>query len=108
MSLIALVPVTVVAGLTFGAAWTLMSVTTSELFGLRHFSKNYAAVQLAPILATLVCPQFVGRLFDAAARAQHPDARQKDILCQGAKCFLPSFCILTGLAVLARSALPCD
>ena len=28
-------PVAGVAGLTFGAAWTLMAVTTSELFGMK-------------------------------------------------------------------------
>ena len=100
LSLAVLIPVTILAGLTFGASWTLMSVTTSELFGLRHFSKNYAAVQLAPILATLLGPQLVGNLFDAAARAQHPGSTRRDLLCQGAQCFLPSFCTLTVLAML--------
>lgn len=34
-ALVALVPISAVAGLTFGASWTLMAVTTSELFGMK-------------------------------------------------------------------------
>lgn len=105
-SLVALVPINIVAGLTFGASWTLMSVTTSELFGLKHFASNYAAVQLAPILASTICPPFlVGWLFDRAARAQHPHAHHPDIPCVGPACFGPSFGILTALSVVVRTSL---
>lgn len=37
-SLILLVPITAAAGLTFGASWTLMAVTTSEMFGMKYIS----------------------------------------------------------------------
>jgi MFS family permease len=97
-----LVPSTIAAGLTFGASWTLMSVTTSELFGLRNFSFNYAAVQLAPILATSVCPQVVGWLFDHAARQQHPHHPDGNVPCTGAACFGASFGMLTALSVVVR------
>ena len=101
----ALVPITVCAGFSFGACWTLMSVTTSELFGLKHFSSNYAAVQLAPIMATTICPTLlVGRLYDRAARAQHPHSHHADLPCTGRTCFASSFGILTALSVVVRAA----
>jgi hypothetical protein len=106
-AMVCLLPLTAIAGLTFGASWTLMSVTISELFGLQFFSFNYSAVQLAPILATLLCPSMlVGRLFDREARAQHPDMAHDDIPCTGPHCFFTAFCILTFLSVLVRPP-PC-
>ena len=97
-----LLPVTIMAGATFGASWTLMSVTTSEFFGLTHFATNYAAVQMAPMLATCLCPVLFGRLYDHVARKQHPDATNDDIACSGASCFLPATAIMCLLSVLVR------
>jgi MFS family permease len=102
-ALVLLPAVTVAAGLTFGGYWTLMATITSELFGLRFFSSNYAAVQIAPILATCICPTLlVGRMYDATARRQHPSAATDDLPCAGTACFLPAFTILCGIAVLVR------
>lgn len=98
-----LLPTTIMAGLTFGAYWTLMSVTTSELFGLAYFSVNYSTVLIAPMLASYLGPTLLlGRLYDAAARRQHPHAPNKDIPCFGMTCFLPAVSILCFLSFLVR------
>lgn len=34
------------AGLAFGALWSLMATLTSEFFGLHHFASNYTIVQV--------------------------------------------------------------
>ena len=102
LALMLLVPATIAAGLTFGASWTLMSVITSELFGLKNFSFNYSAVQLAPILATSVCPLAVGKLFDRAAELQHPEQQQGNIPCTGHACFGAGFGIMTALSAVVR------
>ena len=39
-AVVALVPVSAAAGITFGAAWTLMAVTTSELFGMKYVLRS--------------------------------------------------------------------
>lgn len=103
-----LLPITAVAGTTFGATWTLMSVVTSELFGLQHFALNYATVQLAPAAAACVCPTLlVGLLYDHAAWSHHSqDNHDHPIQCHGRSCFLPAFLLLTLLAVLVRPVHP--
>jgi MFS family permease len=103
-----LVPITLLAGITFGAAWTLMSVTTSEMFGLKYFSINYATINVAPIVATAVCPNLlVGRLYDREARRQHPDMHGEDVPCSGAACFRSAFAVLVALSLLVRPR-PCS
>lgn len=46
-----LCPAAVVAGLAFGAHWSLIPALASELFGLRYFASNYCLLQV-PLLAT--------------------------------------------------------
>ncbi len=41
-----LCPVAVIAGLTFGAHWSLIPALASELFGLRYFASNYCLLQV--------------------------------------------------------------
>jgi hypothetical protein len=99
--------ITVAAGFTFGGYWTLMTATTSELFGLKYFSANYATVQIAPILATCLCPNvLVGSLYDVIARRQNPAADGGDLPCFGRQCFLPAFLILFGISFLVLSHSP--
>lgn len=97
------------AGFVFGAAVTLMSVTTSELFGLRYFAANYAVVQIAPMLATFVFPTgIVGALYDAEARRQQPGAvGGGDLECVGSACFSRAFGILFALSLAVRPSTPC-
>ena len=45
-SLLLLFPASIMAGLAFGALWSLMATLTSELFGLHHFASNYTFVQV--------------------------------------------------------------
>lgn len=42
----ALYPLSLLAGLAFGAHWALMPSLASELFGLHHFAANYALLQV--------------------------------------------------------------
>lgn len=46
-SLLLLFPASILAGLAFGAMWSLMATLTSEFFGLHHFASNYTFVQVA-------------------------------------------------------------
>lgn len=100
-----LLPVTAVSGFFFGAAVTLMSVTTSELFGLQYFAANYAVVQIAPMLATFVFPTgIVGRLYDVEAKRQHPAAvGGGNLACVGSACFSHAFGILFALSLAVRN-----
>lgn len=104
-----MLPLAGIAGFVFGAAVTLMSVTTSELFGLRYFAANYAVVQIAPMLATFVFPTgIVGALYDAEAQRQHPGAvGGSDLECVGGTCFSRAFGILFVLSLAVRPRTPC-
>lgn len=108
LALAPMLPLTALAGFAFGAAVTLMSVTTSELFGLRFFAANYAIVQIAPMLATFVIPTgIVGRLYDVEAARQNPAAvGGGNLPCVGSACFSLAFTILFALAMVVRSPLP--
>eukprot|EP00892_Ulva_mutabilis_P001053 jgi/Ulvmu1/10949/UM007_0128.1 len=102
LALLPMLPLTGAAGFVFGAAVTLMSVTTSELFGLRYFAANYAVVQIAPMLATFVFPTgIVGKLYDAEAARQNPAAvGGGNLPCVGSACFASAFSILFALSLL--------
>lgn len=45
-SLPLLFPASIMAGLAFGATWSLMATLTSEFFGLHHFASNYTFIQV--------------------------------------------------------------
>ena len=45
-TLLLLFPASIMAGLAFGALWSLMATVTSEFFGLHHFASNYTFVQV--------------------------------------------------------------
>lgn len=45
-TLLLLFPASIMAGLAFGALWSLMATLTSEFFGLHHFASNYTFVQV--------------------------------------------------------------
>lgn len=99
-----MLPLTAAAGFFFGAAVTLMSVTTSELFGLRYFAANYAVIQVAPMLGTFVFPTvIVGQLYDAEAKRQQPGAVGGDLPCVGSACFARAFGILFALSLVVRA-----
>lgn len=54
-----LYPAAVLAGLAFGAHWSLMATLTSELFGLHHFASNYTFVQVRSWLYAYVWPAYI-------------------------------------------------
>ncbi|GLI60590.1 hypothetical protein VaNZ11_002750 [Volvox africanus] len=89
--------VSVLAGLAFGAHWSLIPSITSDMFGLTHFGSNYTALQLGPaaggyLLATVL----TGKLYDRAARS-HGD----QLFCIGADCYFQTWCVLGGLNLVA-------
>ena len=45
-SLPLLFPASIMAGVAFGATWSLMATLTSEFFGLHHFASNYTFIQV--------------------------------------------------------------
>jgi len=45
-SLALLFPASIMAGVAFGALWSLMATLTSEFFGLHHFASNYTFIQV--------------------------------------------------------------
>ena len=49
-SLPLLFPASIMAGLAFGATWSLMATLTSEFFGLHHFASNYTFIQVCDTL----------------------------------------------------------
>ena len=54
----ALIPAAVLAGLAFGAHWSLIPALASELFGLRFFASNYCLLQVNHLripVAALCC-----------------------------------------------------
>lgn len=104
-SLAQLPALAVLAGLTFGAHWSLASAIVSDLWGLRNFASNYTALQMAPamgsyVLATLL----VGWLYDREAERQSGAAHNE---CIGQQCFRRAFEVLAvlGLTGVCSAAL---
>ena len=68
---------------------------------------NYATIQLAPMIATAVCPDMlVGRLYDRVAQRQHPGHAGHNLACIGGACFRTAFLILFVLSVFVRPRPP--
>jgi len=89
--------VAVVAGLAFGAHWSLLPTLCSELFGLDSFASIYTLLQLAPagggyVLGAVLVPSW----YDEAMR-RHGET----IVCTGHDCFKAAFLIISGFSGLA-------
>lgn len=95
-SLPLLFPASIMAGLAFGATWSLMATLTSEFFGLHHFASNYTFIQLAPAAGGFGLGQLVGSLYEKEAQKEGPNPS-----CYGPHCFRLSFLLIAMLDVVA-------
>ncbi|DBA83628.1 hypothetical protein WJX77_000101 [Trebouxia sp. C0004] len=95
-SLPLLFPASTMAGLAFGATWSLMATLTSEFFGLHHFASNYTFIQLAPAAGGFGLGQLVGSLYEKEAQKAGPNPS-----CYGPHCFRLSFLLIAMLDVVA-------
>ncbi|DBA71965.1 TPA: hypothetical protein ACH3X2_010713 [Trebouxia sp. C0005] len=95
-SLPLLFPASIMAGLAFGATWSLMATLTSEFFGLHHFASNYTFIQLAPAAGGFGLGQLVGSLYEKEAQKGGPNPG-----CYGHHCFRLSFLLIAMLDVVA-------
>ncbi|CAK4082205.1 unnamed protein product [Aphanomyces euteiches] len=88
------VPV-VLTGLAEGCVFGLFPVLTRELYGARHFGKNYGLIGLANAVGF---PLILGPLSSALYRLQLTPGTEK---CFGSSCFMPMFFITATLSVIA-------
>ncbi|RHZ29108.1 hypothetical protein DYB31_000868 [Aphanomyces astaci] len=88
------VPV-VLTGVGEGCVFGLFPVLTRELFGPRHFGKNYGLVSLANAVGF---PLVLGPLSSALYRWQLAPGTEK---CFGSSCFTPMFLFTAGLSLVA-------
>jgi MFS family permease len=87
------------AGLSFGAHWTLMPALSSELFGLESFASIYTMLQLSPATSGYALSTgMVWELYKAALRRH--GASDKDV-CIGSDCFRAAFLCMSGLAAMS-------
>ncbi|ETW05512.1 hypothetical protein H310_03269 [Aphanomyces invadans] len=89
-----MVPV-VLTGFGEGCVFGLFPVLTRELFGRRHFGKNYGLVSLANAVGF---PLVLDPLSSALYRVQLTPGTEK---CLGSGCFTPMFFVTAGLSLVA-------
>ena len=85
-------------GFAFGGHWAVIPAIISDLFGLRHYAKNYTCFQLAPaaggyLLGTLL----IGTLYERAAAAQDGEGGY----CIGNDCYGMTWRVLTVLNLVS-------
>jgi MFS family permease len=62
----------IIMGVCYGAQWSLMPATTSELFGLRRFGTLYNTITIAsPVAAYVLSVRVAGYFYDKEAKRQH-------------------------------------
>ncbi|KAI4329373.1 hypothetical protein L6164_021643 [Bauhinia variegata] len=82
---------TALLGICFGAQYSVMVPTVSEIFGLKHFGLISNVMMLgSPIGAALFSALLAGHVYDAEA------AKQGSSTCYGASCFGLTFLVLAG------------
>ena len=85
----------VLVGICYGAHWSLMPTITSEIFGVKHMGTIFNTIAAAsPLGSYILSVRVVGYIYDK-------QADKEDNLCFGIDCFMPSFFILAGVALLA-------
>jgi MFS family permease len=90
--------VAVVAGLAFGAHWSLVSAIVSDLYGLSSFASNYTTLQLAPALGSYcLATLLAGFLYDREAQRQSGGQHHE---CEGRGCFGAAFQVLAALGLV--------
>lgn len=80
-----LFPVTILVGIAFGGLFSICAATIGDLFGPTYFAGNYAALDLAPALGSVIfATAIAGKVYDANADAETG-------VCFGVDCFRSAF-----------------
>lgn len=87
-------------GICYGAQFSVMVSTSSELFGLKHFGKIFNFISLGNPLGALLFNSLAGYVYDSEVEKQHATTMDSDIACHGPNCFRLTFCVLAGMASL--------
>ncbi|KAI5076248.1 hypothetical protein GOP47_0008313 [Adiantum capillus-veneris] len=91
----------VLVGTCYGAQWSLMPTTASELFGLKHFGAIFNTIAIAsPISSYILSVKVTGYFYDMEAEKEAKGWVSASSSCSGAHCFRLSFFIM---AVLCSS-----
>lgn len=103
-------------GLGYGAHWSIIPATASELFGVKNFGVLYNFITMANPAGSLVFSGFIaGTLYDLEAEKQHnihlpdmtsiPDGAFRGdtdpLKCVGAECFFLTCMIMVGVCIVA-------
>lgn len=101
-------------GLCYGAQWSLMPATASEIFGLKYFGTLFNALTISSPLATyLLSVKLAGYIYDREAeKSSNVTEIQKTWLgllipratsCTGAHCFRLTFFIMAAICLVGCS-----
>ncbi|XP_043722931.1 protein NUCLEAR FUSION DEFECTIVE 4 [Telopea speciosissima] len=93
---------TALLGICYGAQFTIMISTASELFGLKHFGIIYNFMGIGnPLGAFLFSGLLAGYVYDKeAAKQQGLNLLTKSASCLGPNCFRLTFLVLAGTCCL--------
>lgn len=98
-SVTVLYPLSLLAGIAFGAHWTLMPALVSEIFGLDSFASIYTMMQLSPAIGGYAFG--AGLVWSLYRAALHRHGLPDTGICIGHDCFKASFLIMSAIAGLA-------
>ncbi|XP_042518101.1 protein NUCLEAR FUSION DEFECTIVE 4 [Macadamia integrifolia] len=93
---------TALLGICYGAQFSIMISTASELFGLKHFGVIYNFMGLGnPLGAFFFSALLAGYIYDEEAAKQHGlNLLKKSVSCLGPDCFRLTFFVLAGISSL--------
>lgn len=96
---------TVLLGICYGAQFSIMVSTASELFGLKHFGVIYNFMLLGnPLGAFLFSGLLAGYIYDKeAAKQQGLDLLRSSSTCLGPNCFRLTFLVLAAVCGLGST-----
>eukprot|EP01018_Ginkgo_biloba_P003758 Gb_17190 [translate_table: standard] len=107
---------TLLVGLGYGAHWSIVPATASELFGLKNFGILYNFLTMANPAGSLIFSGLIaGTIYDWEAEKQHPSHSpslhmyasvaggrlkwDKPLVCDGVVCFYLTFVILASVCI---------
>ncbi|KAI4319023.1 hypothetical protein MLD38_032673 [Melastoma candidum] len=99
--------VTIMAGFGYGAHWSVVPATASELFGLKSFGAIYNFLTLAnPAGSLIFSGVLASHIYDYYAKKQASigasiNDHNKSLTCSGSICFSLTFGILSGICLIA-------
>ncbi|MCO5552514.1 hypothetical protein L7F22_006026 [Adiantum nelumboides] len=91
----------VLVGTCYGAQWSLMPTTASEIFGLRSFGAIFNTIAIAsPLSSYILSVKVTGYLYDLEAEKEAQGWLSETSSCSGAHCFRLSFFIMAGVCTV--------